>query len=335
MSEAQATALPEELNDVLAYLTTVGISLPQAITEPGDLEPIASETASAVLLKEIEQLPPEALLYSYKHFNVYCGTADQMPNTLAEITRLRELTFREMREGSGRSVDADEFDRFYLHLFVWDTDANKIVGGYRLGKTDEILEERGPQGVYLADMFEFAPEFYAESPTLEIGRSFVVPEYQRNHHSLSLLWCGIGQYVVRNPKYRRVYGVVSMSRLYDPTTIAAIRDALVEPEESVKPKAPYEPDLGAPWHEFVGERAPLAMNIISHLVKGLEENRRGVPVLIRHYHKLGARFVSAAVDASFNNTPGLLLNLDVPKIPQKYLKQYLREGAAAYLDYSG
>ena len=111
-----------------------------------------------------------------------------------------------------------------------------IVGGYRLGHTDELLAARGSQGIYLGEMFEFDPSFYAGSPMLEIGRSFVVPQYQKNHASLFLLWCGISQYLVRRPRYRRVYGVVSMSRLYDPTTLAAIRDALVEPDEGVRPQ---------------------------------------------------------------------------------------------------
>ena len=333
MSEATAGELPAELDDVVQYLTTVAISLPKAMTEPEDLQPIASPVPVGVLVDELARLPADNQLYSYRQYRVFCGTAEQIPNTLQEITRLREMTFRHMQEGSGLSVDTDKHDVSYVHLFVWDTQEQQIVGGYRLGKTDELLETYGPQGVYLADMFEFDPAFYADCPTLEIGRSFVVPQYQRNHHSLSLLWCGIGQFIVRQPKYRRVYGVVSMSRIYDATTIAAIRDALVEPMEHVRPIAPYEPDLGKPWQDFVGDHAPLAMKVVSHLVKTLEENQRDVPVLIRHYHKLGARFVSAAVDSAFNNTPGLLLCLDVPNIPHKYLKQYLREGAEDYLNY--
>ena len=335
MSEAHAAELPPEIDDVLDYLTTVAISLPKAVTEPEDLQPLAEPVPIEEIAAELAALPSVNLLYTYRQYRVYCGTQTELPRTLHEITRLRELTFRGMQEGSGQAVDTDIHDQSYLHLFVWDTDAQMIVGGYRLGKTDELLAAYGPAGVYLADMFEFDPAFYEACPTLEIGRSFVVPQYQRNHHSLSLLWCGIGQYIVRHPRYRRVYGVVSMSRIYDATTIAAIRDALVEPAEHVRPKAPYAPDLGKPWQDFVGDHAPMGMKIVSHLVKSLEANERDVPVLIRHYHKLGARFVSAAVDAAFNNTPGLLLSLDVPNIPQKYLKQYLREGAEAYVNYPG
>ena len=101
----------------------------------------------------------------------------------------------------------------------------------------------------------------------------------------------------------------------------------------MRPKAPYEPDLGKVWQDFVGDHAPMGMKIVSHLVKSLEANERDVPVLIRHYHKLGARFVSAAVDAAFNNTPGLLLRLHVPSIPAKYMKTYFGDGWEGYLAY--
>ena len=335
MKDTSVSSLDDEtLGAVLEYLQTVAISLPQAVVQEVDLAPIAPATAPEVLAAEIAQFDAEQLLYSFKHYQVFYGTQAQMPVVLGEITRLRELTFRQMQEGSGQAVDTDEYDASYLHLFVWDIQAQAIVGGYRLGRTDDLLTS-GNRAVYLAEMFDFGASFYEGAPKLEIGRSFVVPEYQRSHHSLSLLWCGIGQYIVRHPKYRMVYGVVSMSRLYDPTTIAAIRDALVEPDEDVRAKAPYEPQLGQPWRDFVGDLSrPLGMKLVSQIVRGLESGERDVPILIKHYHKLGARFVSAAVDSSFNNTPGLLLCLDVPNIPQKYLKQYLREGAQAYLDYS-
>jgi putative hemolysin len=265
---------------------------------------------------------------------VYYGTMVQLPQTLREITRLRELTFRDMQEGSGAAVDTDAFDETYLQLFVWDTERSAIVGGYRLGQTDELRAREGNAGIYLGIMFDFDEAFYAGPPMLEIGRSFVTPDYQRSHSSLYLLWCGIGRYLVQNPKYRRVYGVVSMSRLYDSRTIAALRDALLEPEAQITPKAAYAPDLGDQWREYLARNKPLPMRDVSKIVKALEAGQRDVPVLIRHYHKLGAQFLSAAVDGNFNNTPGLLLHLDVPAIPPKYLKQYFGQGMYSYLEFN-
>ncbi len=323
----------QELHQIVDYLETVSIAMPKPVANLEAAPPVAPPEPKRVLAEELAALPLHQLLHTYRQFDVYCGALQQMPAVVREITRLRELTFREMEEGSGCEVDTDEFDATYLHLLVWDREMQAIVGGYRLGRTDELLRDQGPDGVYLGIMFHFDPSFYSGPPMLEIGRSFVAPQYQRMHASLHLLWCGIGRYIVANPAYRKVYGVVSMSRLYDGRAVAAIRDALLEPQAAVTPKSAYEPDLGDQWRAFLSEKQPLAMKEVSQIVRALEQDERDVPVLIRHYHKLGARFVSAAVDGNFNNTPGLLLSLDVPSIPAKYLKQYLGPDLNGYLTY--
>ena len=324
------------IEELLSYLKDVQLGLPKAVVEEGDMEPIAEEVPVSELLVEIEQLPPEHMLMEYKTFKVYYGSAQQMPRMLDQIARLRELTFRAHQEGSGQPQDRDEFDETYLHLFAWDTEANAIVGAYRLGQTDILREQDGNAAVYLAQMFDFSDEFYAGPPVLEIGRSFVAPEYQRNTYSLYLLWCGISRYLLHHPTYRQLYGVVSMSRLYDSRAMAVMRDVLLEPREDVVAEAPYEPDLGERWQDYLSQTRPMTMKDLSKIVKALEGNERDVPVLIRHYHKLGARFHAAAVDENFNNTPGLLLRLNVPSIPAKYLKMYFGEGELldAYLNHS-
>ena len=314
------------LEEVLPYLRNVQLGLPKAVVEEDNMLAIAPEVPRSELLGEINRLPDEQMLMEYKTYRVYYGSVTQMPRVLDQIARLRELTFRAHQEGSGQPQDRDDFDLTYLHLFAWDTEAEAIVGAYRLGQTDRLREQDGNEGVYLAQMFDFSDEFYAGPPILEIGRSFVSPEYQRNTYSLYLLWCGISRYLLHHPKYRQLYGVVSMSRLYDSRAMAVMRDVLLEPRDDVVAEAPYEPDLGTRWQDFLAETRPMTMKDLSRIVKELEGNERDVPVLIRHYHKLGARFHAAAVDENFNNTPGLLLRLNVPSIPRKYLKMYFGEG---------
>lgn len=308
--------------------------MPVPVSDPDNLPALAPATEPEQIESEFEQLPQNQCLHKYRQFAVYYGSQAQIPATVHEITRLRELTFRAFQEGSGQAVDTDQFDATYLHLFVWDTQARLIVGGYRMGQTDLLRRTHGREGVYLGMMFEFDSSFYDGTAMLEIGRSFVVPAYQRNHLSLYLLWCGIGRFMIAMPSYRRMYGVVSISRLYDGRTMAAIRDALLEPSAEIHAKFAYEPDLGTEWCEYLALNGPMPMRDVSRIVRALEDDERDVPVLIRHYHKLGARFVSAAVDGNFNNTPGLLLLLDVPAIPEKYLKKYMGEGAQSYLDYA-
>ena len=319
--------------DILPDLSDVTLSLPKAVTAAESLQPIAPAVAKEILEQEIAALPEHQMLMQYRHYRVYYGSAQQLPRMLDEIARCRELTFRELKEGSGASEDRDRFDETYLHLFAWDTEARQLVGAYRLGRTDELRKEGGNDAVYLAQMFDFAESFYDGPPTLEIGRSFVVPAYQRSHHSLFLLWCGISRYLLKHPRYRQLYGVVSMSRLYDVRAMAVMRDVLLEPRDDVRAEAPYEPDLGDSWQSYLNERRPFTMKDLSDMVKVLEGDLRDVPVLIRHYHKLGATFHAAAVDANFNNTPGLLLRLHVPSIPAKYMKTYFGDGWEGYLAY--
>lgn len=323
----------EEFAKLLTYLQGAAISLPLAVSDPESMPPIAAPIDPDEIHAEIAQLPAQQCLHTYRQYAVYFGSADQLKATLREITRLREHTFRAYQEGSGMEVDSDEFDETYIHLFVWDSLARNIVGGYRFGRTDLLRAACGPDGVYLGMMFEFEDSFYDGPTMLEVGRSFVVPEYQKFHASLHLLWCGIGRFLVQHPQYRQLYGVVSLSRLYDGRTIAAIRDALLQPSAGVRAKSAYEPDLGEEWRGYLASRHPMEIRDLSAIVRALEDEERDVPVLIRHYHKLGARFVSAAVDGNFNNTPGLLLKLAAPSIPMKYLKLYFGENVQSYLDY--
>lgn len=305
-------------------LLTRPVDLPPPVTPAGELEPLASAVEPAQIDAELAALPIAQHLHRYKQFVVYVGSAGQLPRTLLEIGRLRELTFRAHLEGSGRAEDRDAFDQSYQQIVVWDAAERRLVGGYRLGHSDELLAAGGTQALYLSSMFDFAPGFFDGPPALEVGRSFVVPRYQRSYVGLYLLWCGVGRYLVRHPRYRRLYGVVSVSRTYRPQSIAVIRDALVRPDRSVNARCPFEPDLGPAWRAFLAScGGDLPLTRLNDLVNVLEEGERGIPVLVRHYARLGARFIGAAVDAHFNNTPGLLLSVDLGKVPEKQLATYL------------
>jgi len=134
---------------------------------------------------------------------------------LLEIGRLREITFRNVGEGTGKERDLDRFDEYYGHLFLWDREKRTIAGGYRLGRTDLILAEFGFEGLYLSTLCEVEkPLLDYLTPGLELGRSWVGPNYQRSLHALLGLWKGIGQFVVRYPRYHRLFGAVSTSDDY-------------------------------------------------------------------------------------------------------------------------
>lgn len=97
-------------------------------------EPVAAETESAVLKKEIEGIAEDYLLFNMKNYDIYCSPSVKIPNVLNEIGRLREVTFRAVGEGTNRSIDLDEYDLYYYHLFIWDREEEKIVGGLSRGE---------------------------------------------------------------------------------------------------------------------------------------------------------------------------------------------------------
>lgn len=317
--------------DMLPYLKNVQISLPKAAVDESNMAPIIEPAPLEDVEAEIAALPAAQTLMEKGPFIVVHGSAQQIPLMLHEIGRLRETTFRAFQEGNGTPEDRDEFDLTYEHLFVWDRENRALVGAYRLGRTDELRMVDGNNSIYLSQFFDFEEAFFDGPPMLEIGRSFVVPDYQKNHNSLFLLWCGISRFLIANPKYRYLYGLVSMSRLYDASSMAVMRDVLLQPREDVRAGEPYAPDLGTPWQEFLARTRPITMRDLSAMVKALEADSKDVPALIRHYHKLGGTFHEAAVDTCFNNTPGLLLRLHAPSIPEKYLKMYFGEHWPSYV----
>jgi putative hemolysin len=196
-----------------------------------DLAAIADPVAPSVVVAEIFRLPEEQCLLRYRTFAVYYCWRDQAPTVVAEIQRLREENFRPLDEGSGQSRDGDQFDESYIHLFVFDHQKQCIVGAYRMGQTDTILLNQGVTGLYLSQMFDFEENFTIyRQPCLEMGRSFVVAGKQRSYNPLLLLFKGIGAFVCRFPRYRVLYGTVSLSCQYQPLSV----DLLAAPAKLLK-----------------------------------------------------------------------------------------------------
>lgn len=149
------------------------------------LEPMRPAIDPELLSCEIETLPPEMLLVRSGRMRVYCAPTSRIPWTLQELGRLRELTFRVVGEGTGRSADIDVFDDYYEHLFLWNTETLEIVGAYRLGRTDNISRRFGKRGLYTSTLFDYNELFIKLlGPALELGRSFVRVEYQKSFASL-------------------------------------------------------------------------------------------------------------------------------------------------------
>ena len=295
-----------------------------------DIIPMANK---ALMVQELSVLPAEQHLVSFKSFTVYYGYQHQVPTCVEEITRLREITFRELNEGSGEACDTDNFDATYMHLFIFDNKNEEIIGAYRIGQTDILLKDNDVSQLYLSQMFNFSSEFVNQKqPCLEMGRSFIVEAHQNSFHGLLLLWKGIGAYVCKNPRYRTLYGTVSLSKLYDPRSVAVIDEVVVTEREGVTAKSPFKGTLHPEAYEFLSKNT-LNLEQLSALIKGIEADGKDIPVLLKQYYKLEAKFHCIGIDVNFNHTPGLLLSVDLPNAPDKLLKLYLGKNKTEYLAY--
>lgn len=186
---------------------------------PPRLQGLIPAVNPRLLAQNINDLHPECKLFENGEYSAYAVRAAEIPDVLDEIGRLREITFRRVGEGSGKSSDVDRFDSEYRHLFLWNQQTREVVGAYRMGLVDRIVSRNGIQGLYTHTLFRFGKAFLNKvSPGIELGRSFVRHEYQKKAHSLYYLWRGIGVFIGRNPKYRYLFGPVSISNEYTRTS---------------------------------------------------------------------------------------------------------------------
>ena len=295
-------------------------------------EPIIEAVSPFLLQHDIAALPAEQRLVQNGDLDVYIARMSQIPNLLNEIGRLRELTFRQVQEGTGRAVDLDRFDAYYLHLFAWNHKKRELVGAYRLGLADKILKSKGPEGLYTNTLFRFKPEFVKRlENAIETGRSFIRSEYQRKFNSLVLLWRGIGEFIARNPHYNILFGPVSISKSYH----AVSKNLIVRFLQTN--------NLDSRLARFVSARNSFRsgridgvnssmlissfqdIDDISLLISEIESDGKGVPILLRHYLKLNGRLISFNSDKAFSKVVDGLLLVDLTKTDPKILKRFMGE----------
>ncbi|HKJ90089.1 MAG TPA: lysophospholipid acyltransferase family protein, partial [Oceanipulchritudo sp.] len=302
-------------------------------------KPVVKAQTPEALEEELARLPPEALLVEQEPYAVYVARAGEVPRLLLELGRLREITFRQVGEGTGESSDLDRFDATYRHLFIWNREAREIIGAYRLGLTDEILPEGGKQGLYTTTLFRFkAGVLHSLDPAIELGRSFVAEAYQRKPLSLGLLWRGIGQFIVRNPRYCTLFGPVSISKEYRGLSknlmVAYLKENNLDPilASKVKARHPLRSRNFGSLDRRSFRRSVRDIEDVSALISEIEREERGVPVLLRQYLKLNATLLSFNVDPAFNDSLDGLVLVDLRRTSVKTLRKYMgAEGADHFL----
>jgi putative hemolysin len=339
---------PGELRDYLRFRTYLLAKRGPQASEP-DPAPAAPEAGVAVaepgpqelLAGEIRSLPEEALLAEAGEYATYRATREQAPHLVREIGRLREITFREAGEGTGEALDLDRFDDYYTHLLVWNREKQEVVGAYRVGRVDEIVRDHGLAGLYTRTLFKFRKRLVRQlGPALELGRSFVRKEYQREYAPLHLLWQGIGAFVVRRPEYKILIGPVSISSQYNSTTRQLLAHFLKRNRfdkrlgSLLKPTNPHKPKLRDRLSRRLTNRLVNDLEEVSTLVSELEADRQGVPILLKHYLRLGGQMLGFNVDPNFSDCLDGLICVDLRKAPVRILERHMgKEGTAAFLAY--
>ena len=298
-------------------------------------QPAAAAVHPDLLQNEIDSLPASRRLTENAEFAVYHATAREIPNLLLEVGRVRELTFRRAGEGTGKRRDLDSFDAYYWHVLLWSKTKHELVGGYRAGSTSEILAERGLAGLYTSTLFRYDESLFQKlGPSLELGRSFVRPEYQRQYAPLLLLWKGIAHLVATRPEIPVLFGAVSISNDYNEASREMIyrffEARMMEDDLAglIEPRRPFRPAFLRRWDCRSMCRALRDLDELSQPITDIEADGKGLPILLRQYAKIGGKLLGFNVDRKFSNVLDGLVVVDLRRTEPAVLERYMGREAA-------
>lgn len=285
------------------------------------------------MIKEIAQLRGnDNRLLQSKNYEVFFAAANEIPSLLQEIGRLREVTFRDVGEGTNKAIDLDKFDSYYYHLLLWDKESETLVGAYRMGLGKEIYKQYGIAGFYIHTLFRFEPELYPMmETTIEMGRAFIVKEYQQKPMPLFLLWKGIVHVTLRYPEYKYLMGGVSISNQFSEFSkslmIEFMKSHYYDPyiAQYIFPKKEFKVKLKDVDKDFVFDATKADMQKFDKIIDEIEPGALRIPVLIKKYVKQNARLVAFNVDPKFNNAVDGLMYIRVSDIPDSTVKPVMEE----------
>ena len=304
----------------------------------------------------IDKIPREALLkeltkdrFVRKTNNgdneIYIITHQDSPNTMQEIGRLREVTFRHAGGGTGLAVDIDDFDicaHPYKQLLVWDPIHHEIVGAYRYILCKDAEYINGKVLLATTELFNFSEAFYKNylPYTIELGRSFIQPMYQPSEQfrkglfSLDNLWDGLGAIVVDHPEMKYYYGKVTMYTDFNATArdyiLSFMKYYFPDPQQLVTPihGIEIETDVSAFLNEIKDKPYKEGQTILNKLVRSLGEN---IPPLVNAYSNLSSTMLSfgTAINPTFGGVEetGILVTIaDIYKSKsERHIETYIKE----------
>jgi len=326
-----------EFGDFLRTKTyALGASLIEKKKFPANLKSlpaiIAAEISADLLESEVNSLLPEFLLFRMKGTAVLCAPAHRLNHVMKEIGRLREITYREVGEGTGKSLDIDEYDPYFEQLFIWDEVEKRIIGGYRVGKGRDISRKYGMAGFYIQSLFRIDEEIRPIMElSLELGRSFIVKNYQRKTMSLFMLWKGILYFLLKNPEYRYLIGPVSISNDFMDISKALVVEFFrhnhfnTEFAQYVRPRKEFSYNMDVEIdREIFLKYTSNDLNRLDRFIQDIEPAFK-TPILLKKYISLNAEVVSFNVDPKFSNCLDALIILDLFEVPFETIETLSKE----------
>ena len=297
---------------------------PKEVVPPMDPALLAAEVAGIEDLK----------LNTQAEFDLYLAPSHRIPQLLREIGRLREVTFREVGEGTNKAIDLDEFDIYYDHLFLWDRNAQRLAGAYRVGDGRRIMDRYGKRGFYTFSLFRMDRRMdRVLRKSFELGRSFVVKEYQRHRLPLFMLWRGLLLHVTSNPDHRYLIGPVSISGSYSRFSRSLIME-FVEREHQdaemaswVGPRNRFKVKREKTDRAALVEASNADLRKMDKLIADADPHEQAMPVLLKKYLLLNGKVIGFNRDPRFNDALDALMVLDLANLPERTVED-LRRGMA-------
>lgn len=296
-------------------------------------EQIIEAVPQEKLEADLASLRADALVLTHQNYEVFVAEATEIPNILRELGRLREITFRAEGEGTNRSIDVDEYDVHYLHLFAWDKDAKKIVGAYRIGRGAELYAKFKIKGFYLNELFKIEKDFAPIlKKSLEMGRSFIIEEYQGKHASLFLLWKGLLLYLRNSPEYRYLIGPVSISNNFSTLSkelmVKFIKQNHYDWElaKFVKPRKKFKPKFKSEDSEILLNQNFKNMKDLDLQISEIEATHAKMPILLKKYISQNSKIICFNIDPKFNDALDGFLIMDLQNVPEDTIKMLDKTG---------
>ncbi len=334
-------ALYENPKELAAYLRSRSYALeaniPVKTAEKKEVKQaeIDPPTDLPLMLAELEAIREKSFLYSTANYDCYLADYADIPNIMHEIARLREEAFRAIGEGTAKNLDQDEFDVYFKQMFLWDTVKQRIAGCYRLGIGSEIVPKYGIKGFYVSTLVNIDESFSDKlSHTIELGRSFVALDYQKEVLPMMLLLRGLSDVVVRYPEINHFIGPVSISAWYPKFYLSLIARFVAEEHSieeeyrgKVTPKTPFVPDYLKVDSDVLLKNNMNGVDKFDKFLFRLSNGEYRLPTLYKKYLKLNAKFLCFNVDPDFNDTLDSLLFLTFTDFPEDEVMPLFRDSS--------